>query len=290
MENPREDQEGGSRSDCSDATLAYPELVPIFHDHDRGLSTGFSGRASSTAQQTQCEAPSPQEPESSSASLIRKALKKFQLCELSEKLIMASWRNNTQKRYVSTLKKWDAFCQQKHIDPIFPDLRQVIHFLTLLFKEGGGHRAICAARSALNAVIHTQGHTDISMHPLLTRFCKGVFNIRPPPMKLNEIWDPRILLDFINNMEDNPTLTMQQLTHKTVGLLMLLSGSRVHCIHAFSTFSMTRSEGCYTSYPQFCLSIHAQNSEVSLSLIDRTHTIQNYAWLRLWMNTFLGRD
>ena len=98
VENPSEYQEGGSRSNSRDATLAYPELVPIRHYHDSGPSTGFSGRASSFAQQTRCEAPSPQEPESSGASLIRKALKQFKLCELSENLIMASWRNNTQKR------------------------------------------------------------------------------------------------------------------------------------------------------------------------------------------------
>ena len=141
------------------------------------------------------------------------------------------------------------FCKQEHINPLYPNLREIIHFLTLLFKEGKGHRAICAARSALNSIIHTQGHKDLSMHPLLTRFCKGVFNLRPLPMKHNDTWDPRTLLEFINGMGNNDTLTLQQLTHKTVGLLMLLSGSRVHCIHAFSTHCMTRSEGLYTFYP-----------------------------------------
>ena len=72
-------------------------------------------------------------------------------------------------------------------------------------------------------------------------------------MKRNETWDPTTLLDFINGMGENTTLTLQQLTYKTVGLLMLLSGSRVHCIHAFSTLCMTRSEGVYTFYPTVLL-------------------------------------
>ena len=68
-------------------------------------------------------------------------------------------------------------------------------------------------------------------------------------MKQNETWDPRTLLKFVNSIGKNATLTLQQLTYKTVGLLTLLSGSRVHCVHAFSTLCMTRSEGCYTFYP-----------------------------------------
>ena len=122
-----------------------------------------------------------------------------------------------------------------------------------MFEEGKGHRAICAARSALNSVFNTQGHKDISEHPLLTRFCKGVYNLRPPPMKQKQIWDPKILLEYISSMGNNDTLTLQQLTYKTVCLLMLLSGSRVHCIKAFSTACMQKSEEHYTFYPTVLL-------------------------------------
>ena len=122
-----------------------------------------------------------------------------------------------------------------------------------MFEEGRGYRAICAARSALNSIFSTQGHKDIAEHPLLTRFCKGVYNLRPPPMKQQQIWDPSILLEYISSMGSNDKLTLQQLSYKTVCLLMLLSGSRVHCIKAFSTACMHRSDERYTFYPTVLL-------------------------------------
>ena len=249
MENPREDREGEGGSHRNYAGLAHSKLVPLRHEDVSGLPAGIPSRASSPAEQTSSLTPSARQSHSGGAPLIREALQQFTLCPLSEQIVMSSWRNNTHKRYATTIKKWDVFCKQKQIDPLHPNLTEIIQFLTLLFREGRGHRAICAARSALNSIIHTQGHRDLSMHPLLTRFCKGVFNLRPPPMKRNETWDPTTLLDFINGMGENATLTLQQLTYKTVGLLMLLSGSRVHCIHAFSTLCMTRSEGLHTIYP-----------------------------------------
>ena len=121
------------------------------------------------------------------------------------------------------------FCKQKQIDPLHPTLTEIIQFLTLLFREGRGQRAICAARSALNSIIHTQGHRDLSMHPLQTRFCEGVSNLRPPPMKHNDTWDPRTLLDYINDMGENATLTLQQLTYKTVYVIKRIESTLYTC-------------------------------------------------------------
>ena len=252
MENFGENQKGRSGSHCSDSTVAYTELVPICHDHDSRSPTSIQSCTPIPTQQALGPTSSKGKLKSGSASLVGQAIQQFGLCPLAEEIILASWRNNTQKRYHSTLEKWNMFCVKKHINPLYPDLSQIINFLTLMYKEGRGHRAICAARSALNAIIDTQGHKDFSMHPLLTRFCKGVFNLRPPPMKQQQIWDPRILLDHIDALGDNNNLTLQQLSYKTVCLVMLLSGSRVHCIHAFSTLCMQRYEG-HTFYPTVLL-------------------------------------
>ena len=112
---------------------------------------------------------------------------------------------------------------------------------------------MCNARSALNAVIHLQGHKDLSRHPLVRRFFKGVFNVRPPPMKPQYTWDPGLLLEYIENLGDNDGLDLKTLSLKLTALLMLLSGNRVHCVHSLSTEDMHRTARVYTFYPTVLL-------------------------------------
>ena len=114
----------------------------------------------------------------------------------------------------------------------------------------GGYRAICLARSAINSVIKLLNHKDLDTHPLIRRFIRGVHNCRPPLMKQSTVWDPTILLRFIDEMGDNDDLSLKQLTYKAVALLTLLSGSRVHCVHAFSTDCMQKAGAIiFTYYP-----------------------------------------
>ena len=69
-------------------------------------------------------------------------------------------------------------------------------------------------------------------------------------MKQDTVWDPTLLLTYIDSLGDNDDLNLKQPTYKTVALLMLLSGSRVHCIHAISTDCMQVSKvSSYTFYP-----------------------------------------
>ena len=124
---------------------------------------------------------------------------------------MGSWRESTQSRYATTLGKWESFCVAENINPIYPSIAQVINFFTTLFGEGQSYRAMCNARSALNAVIHLQGHKDLSKHPLVKRFLKGVFNKRPPLMKPQFTWDPEVLLCHLIHLGDNDLLTLRDL-------------------------------------------------------------------------------
>ena len=130
----------------------------------------------------------------------------------------------------------------------------VLNFLVQLFREGGGYRSICLARSSINSVLKLLNHKNLDTHPLITRFLKGVYNIRPPLMKQETVWDPCKLLRYIDQMGENDHLNLKQLTYKTVALMMLLSGSRVHCVQAFSTDCMQFSQGeTYTFYPTVLL-------------------------------------
>ena len=254
MEDVGENPEGPGGSISCGTTVAYAELVSLPDVNDNGSPDGFFSDSPPLAQQAQGQTSLALQAETCSNEIIRRSLAEHDICEDAENIIMASWRPQTRKRYAPTIKKWISFSLTKIFYPLHPPVGQVINFLTKLYKEGGKYRSICLARSAINSVIKLLNHKDLDKHPLVSRFLKGVHNSRPPLMKQQTVWDPRILLRYIDKMGDNDDLNLKQLTYKTVALVMLLSGSRVHCIHAFSTDCMHKSgSNAYTFYPTVLL-------------------------------------
>lgn len=59
------------------------------------------------------------------------------------------------------------------------------------------------------------------MHPLVSRFLKGVFNSRPPAPKYTTMWDVDIVLSHTRDMEDKNQLSFQLLTHMLAMLMAL---------------------------------------------------------------------
>ena len=64
------------------------------------------------------------------------------------------------------------------------------------------------------------------MHPLVSRFLKGVFNSRPPAPKYTTMWDVDIVLSHTRDMEDNNQLSFQLLTHMLAMLMALANADR----------------------------------------------------------------
>ena len=72
-------------------------------------------------------------------------------------------------------------------------------------------------------------------------------------MKVRSTWDANKLLNHIEKLGENSDLSLRSLTHKLVALLMLLSASRVHCIHAFSTDALDMNDNQFVFYPTVLL-------------------------------------
>ena len=60
------------------------------------------------------------------------------------------------------------------------------------------YRSICNARSALNNIIYLAEFSDISQYPLIKRFIQGIFKLRPPQPRYEEIWNVSIVFQFID--------------------------------------------------------------------------------------------
>lgn len=83
----------------------------------------------------------------------------------------------------------------------------------------------------------------IGEHPLIKRFFKGIFRLRPPAPRYSTTWDVSKVLYYIETaLKDNQALNLKNLTLKCAALLALLSGQRCQTIHTIKTSNINFSE------------------------------------------------
>lgn len=128
------------------------------------------------------------------------------------------------------LNKWKEFCGKLHIDIFSPTVQQVLTFLTDLYEANASYSTLNTARSALSTIITLPGNISVGNHPLVARFLKGVFQIRPAMPRYKQIWDIDIVLNYLRTASPATKLSLKDLTCKVTMLLMLLSGQRIQTI------------------------------------------------------------
>ena len=129
-------------------------------------------------------------------------------------------------------------CTGRNINPYCPNVSEVIQYLTSLFEGGSKYSVLCTIRSALASVVFIHGYNTLSEHPLIRRFFKGVFNLRPSAPRYTHMWDTDVPLRYLKLLSPNSKLSNKDLFVKTACLLTLLAGQRVHSVHKISVNSM----------------------------------------------------
>jgi hypothetical protein len=144
---------------------------------------------------------------------------------------MASWRQGTSKQYKTYLDRWQAYCNEHHLDVFKPRLNNSIEFLVSLYNSGLVYSAINTARSALSTILTFENGIKFGEHPLVRRYMKGIFELRPALPKYTEIWDVNIVLDYLKTFKEVTLLTLKELTLKLTMLLCLTTGQRGQTIY-----------------------------------------------------------
>ena len=108
-------------------------------------------------------------------------------------IIMASWKKSEQKNYLSIIRQWLSFCCERDFDSSVPSVNTVLEFLTTLYKRGIGSLQINKPHSALSVL-----YQDIQLgkHSLVSRFVRGVRNMRTPQPKYSILRDAKNLRPF----------------------------------------------------------------------------------------------
>lgn len=136
-------------------------------------------------------------------------------------LTLASWTENTLKRYNVSFKRWWTFCQDNNLN-FYESSISCLIFLKKEFDEGKSYGTLKKHRSALAVLLGQEINNDIKIKQLL----KGAFKKRPSYAKYSSTWDPQVVLNHISNWCSNKELSLEQLTKKLVMLLALCTAHR----------------------------------------------------------------
>ena len=69
---------------------------------------------------------------------------------------------------------------------------------------------------------------------MVCRFMKGIFNQEPPTAKYDFVWDPDVVISYLDQIGSNDSLTLRNLTIKTTLLIALATQQRVQTICSLS--------------------------------------------------------
>lgn len=155
----------------------------------------------------------------------------------TKKLMAASWRAGTRKDYQVKFHKFHSWCSQREINPYSATLNDCIEFLTSLYNAGLKYRTIAGYRSMLSVLLPQVDKFPIGQHPDVIRLLKGVFNTRPPEIRLVPEWDLKQVLDSLCEAPFEPMLkaSLKYITWKSVFLTAISTFRRCSDIQALRT-------------------------------------------------------
>lgn len=149
---------------------------------------------------------------------------------------MASVTESTLKQYNSALKRWWGYCNLKSVNVFTKSPEHILEFFAYCFREGNSYGALNSYRVALNQIISNDVLSDIR----IKRFFKGVYNLRPNLPRYENIWDPSVVLDYLNKLPCEK-LNLKELTFKLAMLLLLATGQRLQTIASIETCNIEKA-------------------------------------------------
>ena len=170
--------------------------------------------------------------------------------------IMQSWTGTTQKQYKHYIELWSSFCCGQQTDPYDPPVGKFLDFLFTLYDKGYKYSTLNTARSAVSAIVVPVTNQTLGLHPLVSRFMKGIFKNNLPVPKYQTTWDVQIILNYSSGLPDIKDLDLKSLTIKLLMLIVLVSAQRGQSLHMLDISFMKVAE---TSY-EFALPDHVKQS------------------------------
>ena len=196
----------------------WPYLMNMLLDFPLTVSTSTTPTAAPTSQETS----------NTRLPLIRNLLTSRGISAGAAQIIMQSCRARSQKQYQTYHQRWQEFCPSRSINPISASRGW----------SGISLSSINTARSALSTVIFLPDGSSCGNHHLVSRFLKGVFELKASLPRYKDIWDVSAVFDQLKTLPPLEELNFKNVTHRTVLLFALLSSKRCQTVHALTVSGM----------------------------------------------------
>ena len=156
--------------------------------------------------------------------LIRFVQMSLTLSKAAIEIISASWRQGTANNGHN--KRFVDFCHKRQADPLCATTETSIEFLTKYFNTGVGYSAVNSARSALSSLIKPLHGISFGKDPLVSRFLRGVFNIRLALPRYITTWNVNKVFQYLRKQQARVNCDLKALSHRLTILLCLTTGQR----------------------------------------------------------------
>ena len=254
-----EDKERSGNLIVDSSSMERPTLVPS--------PTGTVNRLSYSSADDREDNLSPVRPsddpsvmanaETSCMAAFRSRLQATGLSDEVCKILQSSWRQNTQKRYEGPWKLWSSWCLQRNLDPFSAPVVDVLAFLAEQFNMRGlAYRTISVYKACISQIHNPVEGQQLGNLPIVSRFMKGVFQLKPAAPKTCSTWSVGPVLQYLSSLEPLEKLSIKDLTLKLTMLVALASAARVHEIAALDCGSVIKKTDCW----EFVLTSHVKNS------------------------------
>lgn len=150
---------------------------------------------------------------------------------------MVSLAESTWKQYIGPIKLWSFFCQETETDIYKAGANRILDFLRKRLDLGASYGTL----NTMRAVISLISENDVTNDPIISRFFRGIFRLKPIKPKYDVTWDVGPVLEFIATQYPLETLNLQQLSERLVTLLALGTAHRVQTFSLMKLDNISRS-------------------------------------------------
>ena len=158
--------------------------------------------------------------------------------DFQKKCAKLSWRGSTQQRYEGPWKVWTSWCVQRQKCPFSAPVNDILTFLAEQFNSRDlAYRTIAVYKACISQLHDPIEGRQLGNLPLVSRFMKGIFELRPPQPKLCSIWPVSKVLSHFAGQEPLEGLSLKDLTLKLTILLALTLAARAHKMAALNLTS-----------------------------------------------------
>ena len=133
------------------------------------------------------------------------------------------------------------YIHSEHRSPT-PKFRGSLGILNITFESGLTYSALNTSRSALNSFVSLTSGKCLGEEPLIRKFMKGVFNLRPALPRYQESWNVDTVLVYLSNMPKLQELSLKEISFKLVMILALITGQRCQTLHLLDLKDMLITE------------------------------------------------